>query len=54
MTAQPLTAEFAIEQLKILCQDGDVSEAFPNFDKSSYDYQDIRKCLKSFKQAFEA
>ncbi|WLT38040.1 hypothetical protein NON20_21075 [Synechocystis sp. B12] len=41
MTSQSLTAEFAIEQLKILCQDGDVSEAFPDFDRSSYDDEDI-------------
>jgi hypothetical protein len=40
MTTQSLTAEFAIEQLKILCQDGDVSDAFPDFEKSSDDDED--------------
>jgi hypothetical protein len=37
MTTQSLTAEFAIEQLKILCQDGDVSDTFSDFEKSSDD-----------------
>jgi hypothetical protein len=50
MTTKTITAEFAIEQLKILCQDGDVSTTFPDFENSSDDDDDgvSEDCIADF------